>query len=125
MKKRLGFTLIELMVVISIIAILVTAGAVIYSKVLANSRDAKRKADLETVKSALVLYRTDNGSYPSAITWTTMSPINNYLSVTSMADPRGAAYQYNPVCVSGVCKTFTVCANLENTTPAGYCVSNP
>lgn len=126
MIKKLGFTLIELMVVISIIAILVTAGAVIYSKILSNSRDAKRKSDLETAKSALVLYRTDNGYYPSTLDWTTMSPINNYLSVTSMTGPRGDAYTYTPSgCVSAQCKTFSICTNFEATTPSSYCVYNP
>ncbi len=128
MKKKIGFTLIELMVVISIIALLVTAGAVIYSKILTNSRDAKRKADLETVKSALVLYRTDNGYYPPSIDWQSMAPINNYLSVTSMADPKGVPYTYNPTptsCSGTTCKTFTVCTNLEGTTPSSYCVRNP
>lgn len=127
-KKTLqkGFTLIEIMVVVTIIALLVTAGAVVYTKLLANSRDAKRKADLETVKSALVLYRTDIGYYPSTLTWTTMAPINSYISVTSMSGPKGDSYTYTPgSCVSTQCKTFSVCTTLENTLPASYCVNNP
>ncbi len=123
---KAGFTLIELMVVVTIISLLVTAGAVVYTKVVANSRDAKRKADLEAVKNALVLYRVDNSYYPSSITWTSMAPINNYISVTSMSGPRGDSYVYTPAgCVSAQCKTFTVCATLENTVPASYCVNNP
>jgi len=121
-----GFTLIEIIVVVSIIALLVTSGAVMYTKILANSRNAKRQADLESVKSALVLYRTDIGSYPSSVNWTTMSPIGSYISTPSMAGPKGDSYVYTPAgCVSGLCKTFTICATLENTNPTTYCVKNP
>lgn len=121
-----GFTLIELLVVITIMALLIMAGAIIYSQVLKKSRDAKRQSDLQVVQNALVLYRTDNGYYPSTLNWTTMSPIQNYLSVTAMSGPQGDVYTYNPgTCTAGQCKTFTVCATLEAASPASYCVNNP
>ena len=111
---------------IAIIALLVVAGAVVYTKILKNSRDAKRESDLEAAKNALVLYRTDNGYYPSSLNFSTMSPVQSYISVTSMAGPKGDAYTYTGgTCTSGQCKTFTICATLENATPATYCVNNP
>jgi prepilin-type N-terminal cleavage/methylation domain-containing protein len=42
MKKRSGFTLIELMVVMAIIAILATAGLTAYSNYLKKARDSSR-----------------------------------------------------------------------------------
>src|SRR5260221_10781429 len=47
-----GFTLVELMVTISIIAILTTIGLVVYTGVQAGARDAKRKGDMDAFSSA-------------------------------------------------------------------------
>lgn len=63
-----GFTLIELMIVITIIAILSTIGIIYYGNFLKNSRDAKRQSDLKFIQSALEDYHADNLSYPSQVT---------------------------------------------------------
>lgn len=62
--KRTGFTLIEVLVAVAIIAIL---AAVMYSNFGQSSavtRDAERKADLRAVQSALELYKLKYGRYP-------------------------------------------------------------
>lgn len=69
--KRQGFTLIELLLVISIIAILAIAVfvALLPSKRLSDSRDAKRRTDVETVLSAIHSYIVDNGgALPTGLT---------------------------------------------------------
>lgn len=63
-KNSLGFTLVELLVVISIIAILSAVGMVIYSGTRIKARDAVRKADLNSISTALEQYKMINGSYP-------------------------------------------------------------
>ncbi|NMC35911.1 prepilin-type N-terminal cleavage/methylation domain-containing protein [Candidatus Beckwithbacteria bacterium] len=65
-NKR-GFTLIELMVVITIIAILSAVGMSSYKTVSKKSRDSRRKADLEQIRGALELYRADEGEYPVSL----------------------------------------------------------
>ena len=62
-KFHQAFTLIELLVVATIIGVLMSIAIVSFSNAQRNSRDAKRKADLETVRQALVLYRQDTGVY--------------------------------------------------------------
>jgi general secretion pathway protein G len=112
------------MVVITIIALLTTIGLLSFTQANKRARDGKRKADMEQLRSALVLYRTDNGTYPSSITWTTMAPIQTYISSTSIRDPLASPYtQYTYNTVGGA--TFTVCATLEATTPSSYCLNNP
>ncbi|MEK7617293.1 MAG: type II secretion system protein [Patescibacteria group bacterium] len=59
-----GFTLVELLVVISIIAILTTIGLVLFSSAQKSARDAKRIADLNAVRNALELFYNQTGKYP-------------------------------------------------------------
>lgn len=117
MKKTLGFTLIEVLVASTIVIILTTIGATSYARAGKSSRDAKRKADLEVVRQALILYRTDNGTYPSGTI--TLSPSNSlyttlsdYLSEPYPADPRTPSQNYSFVGTGGT--TFSLTATLEN-----------
>ena len=59
-KKKGGFTLLELLIVISIIAILSVALVFILNpaETLKKARDAQRIADVNTIKTALGLYLT-------------------------------------------------------------------
>ncbi|HQQ87721.1 MAG TPA: type II secretion system major pseudopilin GspG [Smithellaceae bacterium] len=64
-NNQAGFTLIELMVVIVILGVL--AGLII-PRVMGRpdeARQAKAKIQMESIETALKLYRLDNGNYPS------------------------------------------------------------
>lgn len=60
-----GFTLVEVLVVIAVIAILSSVLATNFSDARALARDEVRAADLDQIKLALALYRAENGAYPS------------------------------------------------------------
>lgn len=123
-RRSAGFTMIEILVVVAIIALLTTIGIISYNSTQKRARDGKRKADLEQIRSALVLYRTDNGIYPTSITWTTMAPITSYISGSSVSDPKPSPHpQYTYTSATGA--TFQLCATLEATTPSSYCLANP
>lgn len=62
-----GFTLIELLVVIAIISLIVAISLFGIQNARKTSRDTKRRADLEQIRSALELYKADCGSYPATI----------------------------------------------------------
>lgn len=63
---RNGFTLIELMIVMVLLAILVAIGTGSFMSSQKKSRDAKRKADLRQVAVTLEAYYNDMGRYPAA-----------------------------------------------------------
>ena len=60
-----GFTLVELIVVIGIIAILATAVMSGFSGSQAQARDAERQTELRQLEIAIESYRRDNRRYPS------------------------------------------------------------
>src|SRR3990167_1827290 len=62
--QRLGFTLVELLVVITILSIVSSIGYVNFNIAQDKGRDAKRKQDLKAVRTALVSYYQDKGEYP-------------------------------------------------------------
>jgi general secretion pathway protein G len=98
--KSLGFTLIELLVAATIIILLTTIGVVSYHRASINSRNAKRKADLETVRQAMIMYRSDQGTYPGGDDFTLMVgnlKAEGYLmQEDTFEDPGSFYYTYNP-----------------------------
>lgn len=63
-KEKHGFTIVEMLVVISIITILMTLSLLGADKVRQRSRDAKRKSDLAKAQGILTLYYSDKKTYP-------------------------------------------------------------
>ncbi len=59
-----GFTLVELLVSITIIAVIAAIGLTVYSSAQRSARDARRKADLQAISRALQLYYFTYKRYP-------------------------------------------------------------
>jgi prepilin-type N-terminal cleavage/methylation domain-containing protein len=118
-NRNKGFTLIELLVVIMIIVVLATIGLTSYSSANRRSRDARRAADLEQLRSALEMYRADNNTYPLSAGLL----VSNYISALPV-DPRTqVTYIYNALTSAGAsctvtpCTRYRVCAVSYETTP--------
>ena len=64
-KKQAGFTLVEVMVVVVILAIL---AAIVVPRILRRPEQARivaAKQDISSIENALSLYKLDNGFYPT------------------------------------------------------------
>lgn len=121
-NKKNGFTLIELIVVITIIAVMTVVGVVSYSGTSKKSRDSKRMADLYKLGTALELYRQGTQStYPSILSKLTPTYIQSIPT-----GPKGETYTYTQ---SGGGYTYTLKTTMEDagsTNIAGfYQVTNP
>ena len=64
-KNLSGFTLIEVLVTLTIIAILMSFVAPYVLNRPDQARELKLKFDFEAIESALALYKLDHGNYPS------------------------------------------------------------
>lgn len=64
-KSKSGFTIVELLIVIVVIAILAAITIVAYNGIQQRGRDARRLSDMQAIVKALELYKSDNGQYPA------------------------------------------------------------
>ena len=64
MKSQKGFTLIEILIVVAIIAIIGTMAAVAVNSARSKQRDATRLANISQMQSALEDYFNENNAYP-------------------------------------------------------------
>lgn len=85
-RRRLGFTLIEILVAITIIATL--AGAVILTTGNARDKgkDTRRKNDLKAINSAIIAYRADKSHWPPDNIYSTTLEYASYSSADWLDD---------------------------------------
>ncbi len=66
LKDSRGFTIVELLIVIIVIAILATLVITAYNGVQAKARDVKRQSNASEVQKAAESYNADNGRLPNS-----------------------------------------------------------
>jgi len=121
--RKKGFTLIELLVVMVILGLLTTMGLGSFMSAQRKGRDARRKADLDSISSALEMYYNDYDSYPTssvqringcdsgACNWNELWDKNGFIYMVQIPeDPSGGSYMYDS---DG--SSYILYARLENT----------
>lgn len=113
-KKNLGFTMVELIVVIAILGLLSTIGLVSFRSAQIKGRDAQRKNDLSQIQKALEMYLSDNQSYPDSLpeageAWKDPNEDQTIYMKEVPQDPKFGAYAYSSDGAS-----YALCARLEN-----------
>ena len=116
LHSKAGFTLIELMVVISIIAILSAAGIVLFQNSIKNARDGKRIGDIQEIQKGLEQYYSANGNaYPAALS-STNSYFSNSILPTDPTNSSPYTYTFDRNSNCSNLDKYIVCAKLENAT---------
>lgn len=88
LDAKRGFTLIEILVALTIIGVLISVGTVAFNNTLDKGRDNRRKQDLASIKAALILFFEDNHYYPPLLCPDTLpSPCEPQYSSANSFDP--------------------------------------
>lgn len=104
-----GFTLIEILVAVSIIAIISAVGLAAYSKAQSVARDTKRRQDLVNIRTVLELYKQKNGTYPTTSSWVDSSAGGTWipgLDASYMNSLPTDPQQSTNSCSPGTCYTY-------------------
>ncbi len=125
-KKQLGFTLVELMISISIIAILSVVLSMSFSKAQKDGRDRRRVDDLKAIQNAAEQYYSLSGGYPTSAyyaagqKWTAsgQTVLESYPK-----DPKSTgSYVYKTVGTVNT-STYCVCVAVENPNNANAAIN--
>jgi len=102
MKKKssqLGYSMVEIIVVIAIIGLLSTLAAISLKKVSNRAKDSKRISDISMIRRSLEIYKFTQGEYPSDAQMTNgyklSTPLDNATLIISIPS--------NPYSNTGVC----------------------
>lgn len=116
-RNEAGFTMVEMMVVMVIIAALIAGGIKFYLGYIENARITKAKGEIAIMQAALDSYYAENGKYPETtdeLKYAGIIPNDHtttdedilLVALSETLDPWGVAYDYK-----------------TDTGGPGYCVS--
>lgn len=127
-RKNSGFTLIELLVVIAVIGILVSISSFSFTTAQKQSRDSRRRQDIQQIQNGLEQYYAENAAYP------VQDEIDDAFEGPRPTDPKNSGtYVYtwdtdvDNYCICALFETATgnsetiTCNNTEGTY---YCAQN-
>jgi prepilin-type N-terminal cleavage/methylation domain-containing protein len=129
---KYGFTLIELMIVVSLTIVMSTILVGNFFHSLASGKDAKRKSDIKEIQTALEQYYSACGnSYPvfaGGIIPTAIFCPNPSIMINKAVpqDPSVISPYYcpNPVATNCTRDLYTICATMEVAPTRTFCVTN-
>jgi general secretion pathway protein G len=96
LHRSKGFTILELLIVIAVIAILVGIALPRFKGMKDEGNYAKAKGELRSLQTACESYRIHNAGYPADLTTATLSAAVPQILATAPTDPfnPGNDYQY-------------------------------
>ena len=99
LKNQRGFTLLEMLIVISIVGVLAAVAVPRFTNAVALANTARIQSDLQVLNAAVVMYQTEKGTNPKEI-----KDLGDYvLDIDNVKPPKGECRLKNG-------KSFTVTA---------------
>lgn len=115
--SKLGFTIIELMVCIVVIAAISVLALTNVRGARAEQRDAQKKSDINAIFFQLEAFHEANGYYPKTIDGNVLKGIDPDSLIDnngkSISDGTGAYVYSAENCTEAKCKTYVLRAELE------------
>ena len=99
-RKQRGFTLIELMIVITIIFILIGMAVGRYDRAVQRSKEAALKTDLQTMRNAIDNFTLDKQAAPQSLEDLTSEKYLREIPVDPMTHAKDWVLQYEDVLLS-------------------------
>ena len=85
LKNQRGFTLLEMLIVISIVGVLATVAVPRFMNAVALANTARIQSDLQVLNAAVVMYQTEKGTNPTKI-----EDLDAYvLDIANVKPPKG------------------------------------
>jgi len=107
-NRNSGFTLFELLVSISIIAVMTAVAVVSFGGLNKKARDQRRISDVEKIRVALESYKQINNYYPPE---STVQSLGGFLDKIPTDPKIGSTAAYIPALAPA--STYTVCTPVE------------
>jgi type IV pilus assembly protein PilA len=116
MKRNLGFTMVELMVVVLIVGILAAIAVPLMSGRIDSSKWSEAKASMGTIASALRAYAAEKGNFSTTPTLSEVGIANNDLDGTYFSHE---AYAISSASASNGQITFVITCTAASSTRGG------
>ncbi len=117
MNKQKGFTIVELLIFIVVIAILAAITIVAYNGIQDRAKSSEASTGLAQAKKKLELYKVDNGAYPTTGNLASAGVTNNDVSFQYTSD--GTTY-----CITGTAGNISYKASNSTSPSAGGCAGH-
>ena len=85
LKNQRGFTLLEMLIVISIVGVLAAVAVPRFTNAVALANTARIQSDLQVLNASVVMYQTEKGTNPTKI-----EDLGDYvLDISNVKPPKG------------------------------------
>ena len=89
-----GFTLVELLIVIIILAVLTGISIPVYRLINARARESAAETEMTNIAKAIEMHQVDLQAYPLSSAYPDILEDNDYMENVPLSDPWDHAYLY-------------------------------